>query len=740
MKYLLFPLFFIFLCIPLHSQSHNSNESGSASNLFDSQDIFLKNLFYPLNSTFGNTIHNLNKVKFACDSILSMKNESICKGGSITLEATGYDEYIWSPTNGLSDASAPNPVASPLVTTTYKVSGKKVSPNLIFNGDFELGNVGFTSGYTNSPNDIGPPSVYAITDNAMNVHPGASPCNDHTSGLGLFMAINGAGIPNTTVWQQNISVETNTNYMFSAWVTNWSSIQSNLAKLQFSINGQLLGNVFQTLPLQCEWKEFFIIWNSGSSTSADIKLVNQFLQVFGNDFGLDDIKFRQICDKVDSVTVNVIDKNYAGTPIEFSICEQKDSTLNLNDLIIGEDFGGNWLNNGLPVGSFNNGTGWLDIIDVPSGSYYIPYIVIGNGVCPPDTTTVNIHLLQKPLAIAGIDQEIGCKTPVVNIGSGLNGSAPNLEVIWTSLEGHHFDDSGLAIQTINQPGTYIIKVENLQSGCFNFDTVVIGKGSEFIEDVIIESKDSKCFNSNNGLINIQEIVGGNPPFVYILTGEVQESNATGKFMNLPPGNYFLKLEDSEGCIDNFDFVLNQPLQPSLDYSGDTIVNCGDTIELQVKTNLSNSTIANVEWYSGQNLIDTSKSLTKIVYPTGSSSYLVNIKDINGCEIETRFNIKVENEVAYFAPNVFTPNYDGINDEFKIYFNEVVDKILTFRVYDRWGALMLEQKNMDVKSNLFGWDGSYRTQSMLPGVYVWMAEYKDCKGNIVLIKGDVTLIN
>jgi len=54
-------------------------------------------------------------------------------------------------------------------------------------------------------------------------------------------------------------------------------------------------------------------------------------------------------------------------------------------------------------------------------------------------------------------------------------------------------------------------------------------------------------------------------------------------------------------------------------------------------------------------------------------------------------------------------------------------------------IMLEQNNIDPQSSSFGWDGSHHSQTLNPGVYVWMAQYKDCNGNTILIKGDVTLV-
>ena len=47
----------------------------------------------------------------------------ICPQTSITLTADGADEYVWEPATGLDTTAGPNVVATPLVTTTYRVRG-----------------------------------------------------------------------------------------------------------------------------------------------------------------------------------------------------------------------------------------------------------------------------------------------------------------------------------------------------------------------------------------------------------------------------------------------------------------------------------------------------------------------------------------------------------------------------------------------------------------------------------------
>src|SRR4051812_31201739 len=94
------------------------------------------------------------------------------------------------------------------------------SQELVINGDFSSGNTSFSSSYNYIPG--GPilnEGEYAIDTNATNVHPSFIG-SDHTTGTGNFMIINGADIPNVSLWCQTISVQPNTVYLFSAWVAS----------------------------------------------------------------------------------------------------------------------------------------------------------------------------------------------------------------------------------------------------------------------------------------------------------------------------------------------------------------------------------------------------------------------------------------------------------------------------------------------------------------------------------------
>ena len=237
---------------------------------------------------------------FDKDLILN-SDTTICLGDSILLK-TGNTilDYCWETSTGV-NPTALSTYLTPDTTTTYTLRTQVIGSNLITNGDFSNGNAGFTSQYINSNSGLSA-GVYGVGSNIPAWHPGMSPCKDHTTGNGNMMMVNGADQPNVNVWSQTINIQPNTNYVFYTWLQTITTI--NPARLQFSINGNALGNIFNANAQSCLWERFYSTWNSGNSTTATISIMNMSQEFSGNDFALDDIFFGEITAKTDSFTIN----------------------------------------------------------------------------------------------------------------------------------------------------------------------------------------------------------------------------------------------------------------------------------------------------------------------------------------------------------------------------------------------------------------------------------------------------
>ena len=262
---------------------------------------------------------------FAQPVTITPPSANIQPGESVTLRASGALYYQWSPATGLSTTDGPVTVASPMVTTTYTCSGFALGDESVVNGNFEQGNVGFTSAYEYNSNLFGEGTYYV--DNDASLHHENFFGQGHGDN-GNFMIVNGATVPQTNVWTEQISVVPNTYYAFSTWVCTLAGQANEVALLQFSINGNQLGEVFSAPPERYIWEQFYELWYSGNATTATITILNQNTVGSGNDFGLDDISF---CELVwvgaPECTVYVGSMSASATADDPELCEGESTIL-----------------------------------------------------------------------------------------------------------------------------------------------------------------------------------------------------------------------------------------------------------------------------------------------------------------------------------------------------------------------------------------------------------------------------
>jgi gliding motility-associated-like protein len=415
-----------------------------------------------------------------CDSIVTTNlsigvtnvdagnNTGICKGQSTQLNATGGLNYTWSPSGGLSNPNIANPVASPTVTTTYTVTSQVQLGNIISNGDFSQGNTGFSSSYTYKTPPNTTEGQYWVSTNAQAWNGGMASCGDHTSGTGNMLLVNGATTANVSIWCETVSVQPNTTYAFSTWLTTLTA--NNPAQLQFSINGSLLGSVFVAPTGTCNWQQFYTTWNSGSNTTASICIVNQNTIASGNDFALDDISFAQICNATDSVVVAVY-PTYSDT-VNASICQGDIYTLpdGTTTTIAGTYIKTLTTTHGCDSVITTNLTVYptysytvsqticpSDLYKLPDGTFvnttgtYVTHLQTANG-CDSMTTT---HLTVVPPAITASNDTAICKGTSVQ----LNASGGLYSYAWAPSAG--LSDSSIAnpVATPQHTTSYIVTTQ-----------------------------------------------------------------------------------------------------------------------------------------------------------------------------------------------------------------------------------------------------------------------------------------
>lgn len=168
------------------------------------------------------------------------------------------------------------------------------SMNLVVNGDFSNGNLGFTSDYSyqpdlGSPDDMWNPGLFTIDDSAVGRHSYWVPTGDHTGGGAMLLA-NGDTESASTVWRQTVAVTADTTYFFSTWAMNLCCnipVDPGMSQLALYINGEFLRNIFTNGP--GVWEQSEATWFSAGSALAMLEVRNSSRLYGGNDFALDDL-------------------------------------------------------------------------------------------------------------------------------------------------------------------------------------------------------------------------------------------------------------------------------------------------------------------------------------------------------------------------------------------------------------------------------------------------------------------
>jgi gliding motility-associated-like protein len=191
------------------------------------------------------------------------------------------------------------------------------------------------------------------------------------------------------------------------------------------------------------------------------------------------------------------------------------------------------------------------------------------------------------------------------------------------------------------------------------------------------------------------------------------------------------------CIDStrLDLTINNQVKAAFTVL-DSILCPEDKLQI---TNTSTGMIDSWQWQYDVLASSTQKDPPPYQFPNLNLERTYRVKLITRnqlmrCSDSTERIIKVLNHCLIEVPTAFTPNNDGLNDQFRPH-NALKAINYHFRVFNRWGQLVFESRNWMEK-----WDGRINGQLQATGVYVWVLSYthRDT-GQPVFKKGTVTLI-
>jgi hypothetical protein len=315
----------------------------------------------------------------------------------------------------------------------------------------------------------------------------------------------------------------------------------------------------------------------------------------------------------------------------------------------------------------------------------------------------------------------GAKDGSVDImGSGGNG---DYTYLW--------DNGSIAPFRSDVPaGPYRVTLTD-SKGCTR-DTVVTLVDPPILSIGDIQASNVICYGQETGVISLLG-AGGRPPYKYGINGSSFQSD--NKFIGLRAARYTIAVEDAGGCTASQDVTITQPFPLMVDAGLDQSINLGQKITLAAT---SSNTSVKYQW-SPADLVNCSTCQTTLAGPLRTVRFKIEVTDPVGCKATDELLVTVIKNRPIYPPNAFTPNQDGKNDFFTLYGGPSARKIRRLQIFDRWGEQMFEAKDLPLGQESLGWNGIYRDQLMPGGVYVYVAEIEFIDDEVLLFKGDVTLV-
>lgn len=656
------------------------------------------------------------------DTILACKNTTIQLNPSVytTAGTPYYVDTFWTPATGLSNPNIIDPIVNVGTTSSqYILTVQAVTPvNLITNGDFSLGDTIFNSAYVYGTGGayglLSSEGQYAIATNPSSTHINFASFGDHTTGTGNMMVVNGAALANVNIWCQTISVNPNTNYDFSAWGA--TCVSSNPAILQFSINGTLIGAPL-VLPLATGvWTQFHATWFSGANTSITICITDQATALSGNDFAIDDIAFKEICNVSDSVYINAVNLTPSIQTINHFGCDEDTIQFFANNGTGNIPYSYLWA---FGDGSYST-TKDTSHIYATQGIYNVKLITELNGC--KDSSSVTINTLHPLDAKFGVLDTFCVNQTVTTIDNSLTTGPVIYEWFWGDGT-----VSATNTHTYTVPGAYTIKL---------VITDTIGCSDSVSHDIYVLDAPYVSF-----IISSTEVCVGEPFFITDTVNNftqafqwdfgdgIQLQNVHNPSHTYDmAGNYIISITGTNiKCTpSNFSLPVQVYPYPKVDLGPDTMICPGLTSSILLADVVNPNTL--YLWSTGE----TSNSIAV----SQAGHYWVTATT-QGSHCATTDSIWVKRDCYLNIPNSFSPNGDGRNDYFLP--RELLSSGLssfTMDIYNRWGEQIFSTNRIDGR----GWDGKLNGVDQPVGTYVYIINAsfinlvkKEFKGNVTLLR-------
>ena len=203
-----------------------------------------------------------------------------------------------------------------------------------------------------------------------------------------------------------------------------------------------------------------------------------------------------------------------------------------------------------------------------------------------------------------------------------------------------------------------------------------------------------------------------------------------------PGQFSLSsvFTDTNGCVNNSVFLLDAYPKVFADFYFDPQLPLAGIDQVQFVNASQGQGQTQWNWLFMANNSDTlfTENCSYLFEQPGKYPVALLVKNQWGCMDTVIKIVVIEEEFAFYVPNSFTPNGDGINDTFQPKGMGFTD--YTLDIYDRWG-----ERIFSTNSFYQGWDGYFKGNLCQNGVYNWKIQIKTPQGILKSKTGTIQLL-
>ncbi len=212
--------------------------------------------------------------------------------------------------------------------------------------------------------------------------------------------------------------------------------------------------------------------------------------------------------------------------------------------------------------------------------------------------------------------------------------------------------------------------------------------------------DANCFDSSDGSVALT-VSGGIEPYTFLWSDQSTNQQLT----NVKANEYSVLIVDKNGCSLIAEAVVGQPDLIVID---ETIsqVTCKDQDDGEVAIVVTGGIPPyDFIWSNGKT--------TQNVADLPGGNYSVTVVDQHICPMVENYYIQIPEYICIWIPNAFTPNGDGINDEWIIK-NSFLYPQITVTVYNQDGFVVFSDNGYQVP-----WNGLFNGNPVPSGTYYYI---------------------